>query len=74
MTGELWEADRDRVWYPVLRVGLLEEEDFDSEEYEMTQILIAKSFHFTIYFFFLLAFFFLAQLIAYNMETLVMCG
>lgn len=47
-----WQLE-ETVWY----VGLLQEEDFGSEEYEMAQILIAKSFHFTIYILFLLAFF-----------------
>lgn len=54
MTDELWAVGRDCV----VCVGLfLQDEDFGSEEYEMTQILIAKSFHFTIYILFLLAFF-----------------
>lgn len=37
-------------------VDLLQEEGFGSEDYAITQILIAKSFHFTIYILFLLAF------------------
>lgn len=60
-------------WKRLWCVGLLQEDDFGSEEYEMTQILSAKRFHFTIYILSSLSFF-LAQLVAYNMETLVRCG